>query len=136
VTVVLDTNVLFAALVAHGLCREVFRRAVRAKAVVTSEPLVEELEDILTRKLRPTPAVTYFLAELRRNVKVVRPGPLTAPICRDPDDEVVLATAVAAQAEVIVTGDADLLVLKEYQGIRILSPRQFLEFLDRLARST
>jgi len=43
----------------------------------------------------------------------------------------VLATALAGKADMIVTGDEDLLVLKEFRGIRILSPRQFLEILDR-----
>jgi predicted nucleic acid-binding protein len=46
-------------------------------------------------------------------------------------DDVVLATALAGKADVIVTGDDDLLVLKEFRGIRILSPRQFLQLLDR-----
>ncbi|MDH7503578.1 MAG: putative toxin-antitoxin system toxin component, PIN family [Verrucomicrobiota bacterium] len=133
--VVLDTNIVFAALAASGFCHEVFRRVARANAVVTSEPLLNELDDILKRKLRITPAVTSFVTELRRRAVVVKPAPLTAQICRDRNDDVVLATAVAAQAEVIVTGDSDLLVLKEYQGIRILSPRQFLELLDRTAHS-
>ncbi len=129
--VVLDTNVLFAALVADGLCRELFRRVIRAKALATCEPLLLELEEILSRKLHPTPAVTRFLAALRRQVTLVEPVPLAVPVCRDPDDDVVLATAVAARATAIVTGDADLLVLREYGNIPILSPRQLLEFLDQ-----
>lgn len=133
--VVLDTNVIFAALVAEGLCREVFRRVARANALATSEPLLDELDDILKRKLRITPAVTSFVTELRCRAAVVKPAPLTAQICRDRNDDIVLGTAVAAQAQVIVTGDSDLLVLKEYRGVRILSPRQFLELLDRAAHS-
>ena len=57
--------------------------------------------------------------------------PLPARVCRDKNDDVVLATALAGKADVIVTGDDDLLVLKTFRGIRILSPRQFLELLDR-----
>jgi predicted nucleic acid-binding protein len=52
-------------------------------------------------------------------------------VCRDRDDDNVLATAVAGQADIILTGDDDLLVLGEYNGIRILSPRQFVELMDR-----
>jgi predicted nucleic acid-binding protein len=52
--------------------------------------------------------------------------PAIEPVCRDPDDDHVLAAALAARAEVIVTGDADLLVLGAYQGIQILSVRAFL----------
>ena len=47
--------------------------------------------------------------------------------CRDADDDWVLATAVAGQAEVILTGDNDLLKMRAFQGVVIPSPRQFLE---------
>jgi len=53
--------------------------------------------------------------------------PLPAPICRDPDDEVVPATTVAAHADAIVTGDQDQFIRKAYQRIRILTPRAFIE---------
>jgi predicted nucleic acid-binding protein len=52
-------------------------------------------------------------------------------VCRDKHDDIVLATALAGKADFIVTGDDDLLALKKFRGIRILSPRNFLEFLDR-----
>jgi predicted nucleic acid-binding protein len=52
--------------------------------------------------------------------------------CRDRDDDKVLAAAIAGKADLIVTGDEDLLVLGQHHGIRILSPRQFVELLDRL----
>jgi predicted nucleic acid-binding protein len=64
---------------------------------------------------------------------MAQPTPLSSPVCRDADDDMVLATAVAGQAEVIVSGDADLLTLGAYEGIRILSPRQFVEMLDAQA---
>lgn len=62
---------------------------------------------------------------------MVTAATLVAPVCRDPDDDVVLGAALAARALVLVTGHDDLLVLGRYQGIRILTPRQFLELLDR-----
>jgi predicted nucleic acid-binding protein len=52
-------------------------------------------------------------------------------VCRDRDDDKVLETAVAGQADIILTGDRDLLILGEHNGIRILSPRQFVELMDR-----
>jgi predicted nucleic acid-binding protein len=52
---------------------------------------------------------------------------LEPPVGRDPDGDWVLATAMVAKADVIVTGDKDLLVLKGRAGVSILSPRQFLE---------
>lgn len=55
------------------------------------------------------------------------PPALDEPVCRDPDDDVALATALAGGADAIVTGDGDLPSLKESRGIEILSPRQFIE---------
>lgn len=129
---VLDTNVLVAALVADGLCRDLVRRRVRAHTLCTSEALLRELAATLRRKFRVNATDVPWLEEYRARALVVSPAPLPKPVCRDPDDDLVLATAVAAQAEYIVTGDEDLLVLKAYAGISIVTPRHFLEHLDGL----
>ena len=128
--VVLDTNVVVAALVAEGLCREVLHRGVRLRVLATSGPLMVELETTLKRKFRITPAAAAFLEAFRKQVLLVDPAPLPKPVCRDPDDDLVLATAVGASATAIVTGDDDLLVLRNYSGIEICTPRRFLEQLD------
>lgn len=129
-TVVFDTNVVVAALVAKGLCHEALRRAVRLRLLASSASLVDELNATLRRKFVVTPAVAAFLTTFRHEIPLVEPQPLAAPVCRDPDDDMVLATAVAASAQLIVTGDQDLLVLEAYEGIRLVSPRAFLEWLD------
>lgn len=128
--IVFDTNVLVAALVAKGLCHEVVVRGLGSCTVATSEPLLDELEQTLRAKFKVGPAGTAFLRQLRRQVRIVEPAPLAGPVSRDADDDVVLATAVAAEAGVIVTGDQDLLVLGQYGGIDILSPREFLSRLS------
>jgi len=130
VTVVLDTNVLVAALVAEGLCREVVHRVIRMRGAVTSGPLLDELDATLRRTFTVTPVTAAFLEAFRKLARVVEVVPLDAPVCRDPDDDLVLATAVAAGANLIVTGDDDLLVLGTYAGIAIVSPRRLLEMLD------
>ena len=65
---------------------------------------------------------------LRSRMELVEPVPLGAPVCRDPDDDWVLATAVAGTCECIVTGDKDLLSLGEYRGVRILAPSAFWNY--------
>ena len=60
---------------------------------------------------------------------MMRPVPLASELCRDPDDVKVLGLAVSASADCIVTGDKDLLILKEFQGIPILTPRSFSDIL-------
>ena len=124
--VVLDTNVIVAALVATGLCHEVVVRALGACTVVASTPLLDELERTLGAKFTLGPAANAFLEQLHVRLRLVDPVPLPAPVSRDADDDVVLATAVAAGAVVIVTGDQDLLVLGRYREIDIVSPREFL----------
>jgi putative PIN family toxin of toxin-antitoxin system len=130
VKVVCDTNVLIAGLVADGLCRDIVKRRLPALELFSSKPLLRELADKLKEKFGLKPEELPLLAAYEGKVSVVKPARLPQPVCRDPDDDEVLATAVAAQADVILTGDDDLLVLKMFQGIRILSPRQFVEMLD------
>ena len=134
--VVLDTNVVVAALVANGLCHELLQRTIRLRVLASSAPLLAELDATLHRKFTVTPPVRAFLAAYRHSVTLVEPALLPTPVCRDSDDDVVLATAVAAAATVLVTGDQDWLVLKSYQGIPIIAPRAFVEFLDRSATSS
>lgn len=128
--VVLDTNVIVAALVAEGLCREVVHRAVWMRVLASSKSLLDELDETLTRKFTITPATAAFLRAFRERVPLVEPRALPERVCRDSDDDLVLATAVAAGATMIVTGDDDLLVLGSYEGIEIVTPRRFLERLD------
>lgn len=127
--VVLDTNVIVAALVAKGLCHEVVVRALGSGTVVTSAALLDELDGTLRARFMLGPAAIAFLEQLRLRVQLVVPAPLAAPVSRDADDDVVLATAVAANATAIVTGDLDLLVLQSYRGIEIVTPRDFLSRL-------
>ena len=99
--------------------------------MASCKTLLVELRRTLTTKMKVEPPLAdEIIAELSAEFEMVEPKPLSKPVCRDADDDVVLATALAANAEVIVTGDADLLVLKEFQGIKIISPRQFVELLD------
>jgi putative PIN family toxin of toxin-antitoxin system len=130
VRLVLDTNVIISGVAADGLCRRLVRRRVKAHDLFTCSSLLDELAGILKSKFKCDPEAVPLFVAYRRRAKQVDPTPAVIGIVRDPDDDVVLATAVAAKVDVIVTGDADLLILKKYKGIRILSPRQFLELLD------
>ncbi len=68
----------------------------------------------------------------RRPAEVIEPPALPQPVCRDPDDDEVLALAVAAQADLIISGDNDLLVLQQFNGIPILTPAEAAAMLGAL----
>lgn len=97
--------------------------------MVTSAGLLDEYEEKLVRKFKLTPDLAGSNATLLRSMmEVVEPLPLPIPVCRDPDDDLVLATAVAGGCECIVTGDKDLLVLGSYEAVDIISPGDFAEY--------
>ena len=98
--------------------------------------MLDELQSTLRRKFAVDPSVDAFQRNLHDQVRLVDPAPLPSPVCHDPDDDRVLATAISGRAELVVTGDQDLLVLQQYEGVRVVSPRQFLEWLDAGVGST
>ena len=124
--VVFDTNVVVAGIVAEGLCREILEIHVPEHTAILSRVLWDELVVTLRRKFRLTPDDLPILAIYRRHADWCEPVKLADAVCRDPDDDWVLATALAGDAGAIVSGDADLLTLDRYSGIEMLSPRQFV----------
>jgi putative PIN family toxin of toxin-antitoxin system len=74
----------------------------------------------------PSSSREQMLVQVRMLAEVMDPPPLAQPVCRDPDDDAVLALARAAQADVIVSGDDDLLSLTSFESIPILNPAQAL----------
>jgi uncharacterized protein len=126
VKIVFDTNVVVAGIVVEGLCREILETRVPEHDVLPSQVLWDELVATLRRKFGLTPDDLPILTLYRQHSTWCEPAALAEPVCRDPDDDWVVATAVAEEAEAIVSGDADLLTLASYSGIEILSPRQFV----------
>jgi putative PIN family toxin of toxin-antitoxin system len=133
VRAVIDTNVLLSGLFWHGAPHRLIE-AVRAGALtlITSPALLAEFAEVLRRskfqailaRSRTDPEQT--LAELRRLAEIVDPAPLPARVSRDPDDDAVLALAAASQADLVISGDADLLTLGARAGIPIVAPAEAL----------
>ncbi len=133
----LDANVLISAaiqpagtpglIVAALLERDAFE-------LVLSPGIVAEVEAALKlRKIRrylhePDEALLW-LADLAALADLADDTNRAKGVCRDPDDDAVLSAAIEGRADVIVTGDADLLVLEEHDGIAIVTPRAFLDLL-------
>lgn len=128
--VLLDTNVIVSAVAARGLCADVFRAVLAAHELVTCGQVLQEVRRILGIKFGvPEPLIEEYLELLGQDAILAEPGDLPDLPIRDRDDAAIVAAAIAAQAEVLVTGDHELQGLKNAGKVRILSPRAFWEEL-------
>ncbi len=124
--VVLDSNVIIAAFATRGLCQSLFELCLEHHSILLSDELLEEIRGNLLEKIKlPASKINEIVSFLKNQAAVISPEPLPEKICRDPDDVKVLSLAVTGKADLIVTGDKDLLVLEVVQGIPIVSPRDF-----------
>lgn len=130
---VLDTNIWVSGLLWGGPPGQIILLAEsRQLSIIASETLLMEIETTLTySKLQPklqqlNETLESLSRRIRQLVEVYPIASLSVASLRDPDDTVILATAIAASANAIVTGDRDLLTLAEFAGIPIMTPQAFL----------
>ena len=127
---VFDTNVVVSALLlADSIPRQAFDKALDQGTILISVPVILELADVLSRKklnkyLLEDERMRFLISLLKETELIDITGPIA--ICRDPKDDKFLELAVDGNADYIVTGDADLLVLHPFRGIQILTPKDFL----------
>jgi len=138
VRAVLDTNVLLSALLWRGAPHELLEQIRAGTLILISSPaLLAELSNVLGRAkfdvilARSDTSRERALNEVRQLAEVIAPPPLPQPVCRDPDDDAVLALALAAQADCIISGDGDLLSIRHFEEIPIIDPAQALEHIGR-----
>lgn len=132
--IVLDTNVVLSALLWRGTPYQLLTilRAQSEHQLFSSPVLLEELAGVLTRTSiikrldLIKQSVPSVLADYTAAVTSVEPLTVPRVVLTDPDDDHVLACALAARAELIVSGDRDLLTLGQYQQIPILLPNDAL----------
>ncbi len=128
--VCLDTNVLVAAFATRGLCADVLRSVLAEHDLVIGEVIFTELRRTLATKLKvPADRIAAVEAVLRSAPVIPKPKAPSPLVIRDPADQWIVATAVAGAADVLVTGDRDLLVAAADSPIPILDPRAFWELL-------
>jgi putative PIN family toxin of toxin-antitoxin system len=135
--IVVDTNTAISGLLWQGQPRQIIDLVrARTHSLCISLALLAELAEVIARpkfaqRIQAAGLSASGLAQdYTRLAEIVEPAPLATPVSRDPDDDVVLATALAARATLIVSGDQDLLVLSSFADIRILNAADALRVLS------
>ncbi|MFQ5742822.1 MAG: putative toxin-antitoxin system toxin component, PIN family [Acidobacteriota bacterium] len=126
----LDTNVIVSAFATRGLCADVLHIVVAEHDLLVGKTVLKELRRVLRQKLRlPTATLNELDAFLHQHSTIVsKQAPLAVSV-RDANDEAVLAEAVAGGADILVSGDRDLLEIADAAPIQILAPRGLWERL-------
>lgn len=127
--ILLDTNVLIAVFISHGMCAELLEYCTYEHDLITSNFILKEFRKNLSVKFKISTRESAEATQLlTTGMNIVKPAELNSRVCRDQDDDWILATAITGQCQCIITGDKDLLILKKYKGIDIISPQDFWKY--------
>ena len=127
---VLDTNVVISAIFFGGMPLKIVRAAFAKKVeLVASRAVLREYREVAERLHVQFPSVSYRrpLSILESKLTIVRPVLLGETVCRDPDDDAIIACALGGKAKVICSGDDDLLALNGFRGLEIMQPSDFCQ---------
>jgi len=126
--VILDKNVILAAFAGRGLANAVFELCLDKHEIIISEHILSELQNNLQKKLKmPKDKVERIIEYLKAFCTLSSYKKPDKVICRDPDDIKILGISEVTKPDYILIGDVDLLALKEFHSIPILTPREFWE---------
>jgi uncharacterized protein len=136
---VLDSSVLISGfLTPHGVSARLLDAAEEQRfGLCTSYEILEETRRSLTSKVErirryyayPDDSIALFIEGIRANSEVVSDLASLRVVPLDPNDDMIVATAVKANANFVVTGDRHLLALRSHDSIRMITPREFLDLL-------
>jgi putative PIN family toxin of toxin-antitoxin system len=128
VKAVFDTNFLVAAFITEGICSKLLVRGRKRQFHLIACPIIlREFEHVLIHKFSATRNEARDALKIISEAthSLIHPSQTVQGVCRDPDDDAILACALEAEVDYLVTGDADLLELKTFKGIHIVTPRDF-----------
>jgi putative PIN family toxin of toxin-antitoxin system len=133
--VVLDTNVIVAAFATRGLIAEIFEVCLTGHSIIISEHILSEIQKTLIGKIHLPKSIVQNITDYLKNIaELCEPEQIDKSVCRDKNDNKIIGAAVSGNVDFIITGDNDLLVLKKYRGIAIITPREFWTFLKQRTR--
>jgi len=134
--IVLDTNVIIAAFASRGLCHSLFELCIDQFEVVISEDILNEVRESLQEKLKlPVKVAAEIQDYLKERMIIEKVLQIPKGVCRDPDDESILGLTKSTNVKYLITGDKDLLELRKFGIVKIVTPRQFWEVVKGQSRS-
>jgi putative PIN family toxin of toxin-antitoxin system len=133
--VVLDSNIFISSFFWKGNPRKVFDRVTNGlDELFTTDEILQEVAGVLSRKkfdVDKKEIEDYIKIIESYSIKIILRNEIEK-ICRDKDDDKILQCGLEGNADFIVTGDDDLLVLEKYKAIRIVKPREYLDILENM----
>ena len=125
--VVFDTNVFISAFATEGVCSVLLKRArLKEFELFVCSVVINEVESVLKQKFKVEEEIIREVVELiKESSEPVSIVEKVEGVCRDGDDDLILSCAVSACADYLVSGDKDLLEVKKYENIKIVSPKDF-----------
>lgn len=129
IKIVIDTNVFLSAIFFKGIPAVVVRLGeAKVIQIITSKPLLDELEDKLTDKFNQPPSMTKkVIKRIKKQASLVKISGKTKFSVKDPKNHMVVETALKGKAKFVVSGDHHLKELKEYKGIKFINPSDFIK---------
>lgn len=126
--ILIDTNVFLSAVIDNGQCHELILQAQAKYDIYYSEFILKELKHILLNKFKLNfiEIAGIFRIMEEYYIKGVSAKEVRH-VSRDKNDDYILADALENNVDIIITGDKDLLILKTYEGIKILTPADFIK---------
>lgn len=134
--VVIDTNVLIPAFIAHGASEIVWAYAIEGLIeACLSDFILKEFKRNMKNKFNLSKP-ELIISHIKSVVRIIEVNKNNLPkkvvVTKDPDDDNIFACAIACDADFIVTGDKELLKLENYEKTRIFSPRNLINLLDKI----
>lgn len=124
--ILVDTNVVVSGLIAKGACFEILEDLVYSHTPIITPYILAECQDVLRHKFHLSSAtVKSLISVLDRHFVKGKSSADLLKVCRDSEDDQIVADALFNQAEVILSGDKDLLSMERYEGMRIVAPKDY-----------
>jgi len=126
--VVFDSSVWISAFQFGGTPLQALDLVSGRSTIAVCPQILDEVRSILKSKFNwPKENIDDALSDYARDIVLCQVSGRLRGICRDPNDDMIIECAMASEADLIISGDKDLLVVKQYNRVRILTPRAFLE---------